>query len=63
MVKNLLIARKTYRFRETVGMFMVKQNEQPVSSGSYQAVNARKFKRGNVMEKGIGKEKRGGKKH
>ena len=23
MVKNLLIARKTYRFRETVGMFIV----------------------------------------
>ena len=26
MLKNLLIARKTYRFRETVGMFIVKKN-------------------------------------
>ena len=35
--------------------------ERPVSFGSYQAVNARKiFKRGNVMEKSKGMEKRGG---
>ena len=57
MVKNLLIARKTYRFRETVGMFIVKKYiyifERQVSSGSYQVVNARKFLKG-------GMEKRGG---
>ena len=41
-------------------MFIVKKNiyEQLVLSGSYQAVNARKFKRGNVMEKCRGKEKK-----
>ena len=62
MVKNLLIARKTYRFRETVGMLIVKKCERPVSSGSYQAVNTRKsFKSGNVVEKSTGMEKRGGK--
>ena len=38
-------------FRETVGMFIVKKYERPVSSGSDQAVNARKFKNGDVMEK------------
>ena len=33
-------------------MFIVKKkNERPVSLGSYQAVNARKFKRRNVMGK------------
>ena len=26
MVKNLLIARKTYKFRETVGMFIIFKN-------------------------------------
>ena len=26
MIKNLLIARKTYRFMETVGMFMILKN-------------------------------------
>ena len=41
---------------------LLKKCERRVSSGSYQAVNARKFKRGNVMEKkGRGKEKGGGK--
>ena len=40
-------------------MFIVKKKyERLVSSGSYQAVNARKFKRGNVMEKSRGKAKR-----
>ena len=39
----ILIARKTYRFRETVGMFIIKKYKRPVSSGSYQAVNARKI--------------------
>ena len=47
MGKNVLIARKTYRFRETEGIFIVKKRyERPVSSGSYQAVKTRKFKRG-----------------
>ena len=55
MVKNLLIARKTYRPREGVGMFIIKKMyifERPVSSGSRQDLNARKiFKRGNVNGK------------
>ena len=46
----IYIARKTYRFRETVGMFIVKKMWKNVS-GSYQSVNGRKFKRGNAMEK------------
>ena len=59
MVKNLLIARKKCMFSETVGIFIVKKNERQVSSASYQAVNARKFKSGNVMENSRIKEKRG----
>ena len=63
MVKNLLIARKTYRFLKTAGIIFFFKCERPVSSGSYQAVNARKFKRGNEMEKSSGKEKGLGKIH
>ena len=54
MVKNLLIARKTCRPMEGVGMFIIlKKNlyiiERLVSSISCQGLNARKiFKRGNV---------------
>ena len=56
MVKNLLIARKTCRPRESVGMFIILKKlyifERPVSSNSCQDLNARKiFKRGNVNGK------------
>ena len=47
MVKNLLIARKTCGLREDVGMFIIKKRlyifERPVSSGSCQDLNARKY--------------------
>ena len=55
MVNNLLIARKTYRPREGVGVFIIKKMcifGRPVSSGSCQDLNARKiFKRRNVNGK------------
>ena len=55
MFNNLLSARKTYRPRENVGMFMIKKMyifERPVSSGSCLDLNARKiFKWGNVNGK------------
>ena len=51
MVNNLLIARKTYRPREGVGMFIIKKMyifERLVSSGSYQAVNAERYLKGGM---------------
>ena len=48
MVKNLLIARKTCRPREGVGMFIILEKnsyifERTVSSGSCQDLNVRKI--------------------
>ena len=63
MVKNLLIARKPCRPREGVGMFIIKKNlyilERPVSSGSCQDLNARKYLKGECKWKKVEEWRKG----